>query len=89
MSLAGKAPRCVSVCVCMRALVQFLEESLCSLCTNAKETSWIHFCCPHIPQNLALVGSMSVFIPSHHQKANSSTVSPSYINKLWLAPESP
>lgn len=42
-----------------------------------------------IPQDLALVGSESVFFPAIIKKTNSSTVSPSYINKLYLALDSP
>ena len=42
----------------------------------------------HIPQDLALVGSSSVFFPAII-KTNSSTVSPSYINRQCLALDSP
>lgn len=66
---------CVRVCLCACALVPFLEASLCSLRTSAQapEPPGSVFSCK--PLNLALVGRVSVFFPSHHKRRETSLLS--------------
>lgn len=81
------------VCMCVRALVPFLEASLCSLCTNARatEASWVRFSCGWTTclRILLWLETCLFFFPDIIKKTNSTTVSPSYINRLCLALDSP
>lgn len=81
------------VCMCVRALVPLLEATLCSLCTSARatEASWVRFSCgwTTYPRILLRLEACLCFFPAIIKKTNSCTVSPSYINRLCLALDSP
>lgn len=58
-------------CVCVLALVPFLEASLCSLCTNAQatEASWVHFFCGWTTYpRILLYLEVCVFFSSHRKE---------------------
>lgn len=77
------------VCTCVHALVPFLEAPLCSLCTSAQATKPPGSVSPAYPRILLWLDVCLFFFPATIKKTNSSTVSPSYINRRCLALDSP